>query len=291
MTDSGGGRQHSQFGGRLGADFAARAASAAVMMAAALGFAWLGGFPFMVFWCVVSIGVLAEWRRLVGGEGVLVGVGVGAIALFAASLLGAWGEWPYPELAVLALLAGAVATAALTDADHRFVAGAGVLYAGVLAAGANALRASPQYGFAAILWLFGVVWGADVMAYLGGRLIGGPKLWPRVSPGKTWSGAIVGVVLGAVVGAIVAWASAPYGVSILRLTELGFVLAAASQFGDLFESALKRRAGVKDSGALIPGHGGLMDRLDGFIAATAVALAFAYLRREGDWLASGLLIG
>lgn len=277
--------------GRLGADFSIRAASSVVMMVAALGFAWVGGFPFMVFWCVVSIGVLFEWRRLIGGKGFLIGIALGALTLALASLLGFWAEWPWRELALVALVVGAAASAAMTDAAHRLPVGAGVVYAGVLAAGANVLRASPQYGFVAILWLFGVVWGTDVMAYIAGRLIGGPKLWFRVSPGKTWSGAIVGVLLGAVIGACVAWVFAPSGVSMTRLIELGIGVGVAAQAGDLFESALKRRAGVKDSGRLIPGHGGLMDRLDGFIAATAVAVIIAYVRRQGDWIASGLFAG
>jgi phosphatidate cytidylyltransferase len=278
-------------GGRLGADLVIRTASALVMMAAALGFAWVGGFPFLIFWLAISVGVLAEWRRLVGGEGALTGVAVGALFLFAASVLGFWGETPYRECALLVIAVGALATGVLTDREHRLSVGVGLIYAGVLAAGANMLRASPQYGLAAIFWLYGVVWGTDVMAYFGGRMIGGPKLWPSISPGKTWSGALVGVVLGAVIGAIVAWIFSPTSVSFARLIEMGIVISAASQLGDLFESALKRRAGVKDSGALIPGHGGLMDRLDGFIAAIAVALVFAYLRRDGHWLASGLLLG
>jgi phosphatidate cytidylyltransferase len=213
------------------------------------------------------------------------------LALFASALLGLWGAWPWRELALAVLLIGAIVCASLTDGAHRLSVGAGVLYAGVLAGGLTALRASPQYGLAAIFWLFGVVWGADAMAYFAGRLIGGPKLWPSVSPGKTWSGAVFGVALGALIGSAVAWIFVPGPLDLARLTELGLIVSAASQIGDLFESALKRRAGVKDSSRLIPGHGGLMDRLDGFIAATAVTVAFAYLRREGDWIASGLFAG
>ena len=275
-------------GGGLGADFPVRAASGLVMMAAALGFAWIGGLGFLVFWLAVSVGVLFEWRRLVGGVAFGPGFWAGGVALLVAAILAMWGEWPLPEFALLAVALGALASAALMGAKHRLSAGAGVFYAGVLAAGATALRASPQYGLVSILWLFGVVWGTDVMAYVGGRLIGGPKLWPRISPGKTWSGAIVGVVLGAVIGALVAKVFAPRPFDLTMILGLGLVAGAAAQAGDLFESALKRRAGVKDSSHLIPGHGGLMDRLDGFIAATAVSIAFACLRREGPWIASGL---
>ena len=167
-------------------------------------------------------------------------------------------------------------------------AGAGVLYAGALVVGVNLLRASPAYGLPAILWLFAVVWGTDVLAYFGGRLIGGSKLWPSVSPGKTWSGAIVGAVAGALLGSLVAAVATPGGARFLPMTMLGLVVSVVSQLGDLFESAMKRRAGVKDSSRLIPGHGGLMDRLDGFIAATAVAAILAGMRSSGTWIAEGL---
>ena len=265
-----------------------RAASAAVMMVAALGLAWVGGFPFLCFWFVLSVVVLWEWHRIVGGERIVLRVLAGAVSLLAASSLALRSEGAQ---ALLVLVVGAAATAAIADREHRFSAGAGVLYAGAVAAGTNLLRASPEYGVAAILWVFGVVWGTDVMAYIGGRMIGGPKLWPRVSPGKTWSGTVVGIIAGALIGAVVAWVAAPGGASISRLAGVGLLVAAASQGGDLFESALKRRAGVKDSSHLIPGHGGLMDRLDGFTVAIIIAVAIAYMRPHGHWIASGLFVG
>jgi phosphatidate cytidylyltransferase len=288
MTQSSGGEPGIARRTSLGADFSARAASAVVMAAAALGLAWVGGFYFLCFWFAASVGVIWEWHRLIGGERIAARVVVGAVALLPAASLGLRSEGFY---AALALLAGAVATGALTDREHRYAAAAGVFYAGAIAVGTNLLRASPEYGIAAILWLFGVVWGADVMAYVGGRLIGGPKLWPRVSPGKTWSGTIVGIVAGAIIGAVVAWLAAPHAASLLGLACLGVFVAAASQAGDLFESAVKRRAGVKDSSHLIPGHGGLMDRLDGFTVALALAVAIAYLRPHGHWLAASLFVG
>jgi phosphatidate cytidylyltransferase len=288
MTQSSGGETGVKRGGPLGADFSVRAASAVVMAVAALGFAWVGGFPFLCFWFAASVGVVWEWHRLVGGERIVLRVLAGAVALLAASSFGLRSEGLY---AALALIAGAAATGALADRDHRLAAAAGVFYAGAIAAGTNLLRASPEYGLAAILWVFGVVWGTDVMAYVGGRRIGGPKLWPRVSPGKTWSGTIVGVGAGALIGAMVAWIAAPGGASLVRLASLGVIVAAASQAGDLFESALKRRAGVKDSSHLIPGHGGLMDRLDGFTVAIIIAVAIAYMRPHGHWIASALFVG
>ena len=127
---------------------------------------------------------------------------------------------------------------------------------------------------AAILWLFAVVWGADIAAYFAGRLIGGPRLWPRVSPGKTWAGAIVGAFAGAVLGLMLAaWTN-----RLAALFWLGLATAIVSELGDLFESALKRRFGVKDSSGLIPGHGGLMDRLDAFTSASFFAAVVAILQ-------------
>ena len=129
-----------------------------------------------------------------------------------------------------------------------------------------------------------MVWGTDVAAYFAGRLVGGPKLWPSVSPGKTWSGAIAGAFAGAALGLLLsAWAS-----RIDRLFWLGLAAAIVSELGDLFESAFKRRFGVKDSSRLIPGHGGLMDRLDAFIAASAFAGLFAAAHSQGSFIASGL---
>jgi phosphatidate cytidylyltransferase len=195
------------------------------------------------------------------------------------------GKSALAALAVGAVLAGLVAGA---DPRARFWSGAGVLYAGALMASPVLLRASPAYGLPAILWLYAVVWTTDVMAYFGGRLIGGPKLWPRVSPGKTWSGALVGAASGALCGALVGVLGAPSRVPLVPFLILGLAASIVAQLGDLFESAVKRRFGAKDSSHLIPGHGGMMDRLDGFVAAAAFAALVGWLRSSGDWIASGL---
>jgi phosphatidate cytidylyltransferase len=141
---------------------------------------------------------------------------------------------------------------------------AGLAYIALAMAYLTILRDSELHGFPMVLWLVLVVVAADVGAYFTGRLIGGPKLWPAVSPGKTRSGAIGGLVaalaVGLAFGAIHDWA-------LLRLAGLSLAVAVASQLGDLLESAVKRRFGVKDASRLIPGHGGLMDRLDGVMGA------------------------
>ncbi len=268
----------------FGSELIPRIVAGVVMMAAALGATVVGGFPFLAFWLVASILVCWEWQRLIGGDRLWERVGAGSLALVVAApfALHASGRW-----ALLAIVLGAAATGALADRARKIAAGAGIFYAGAPLVGALLLRGSPLFGVAAIFWLFAVVWGTDVTAYFGGRMIGGPRLWPAVSPGKTWSGAVVGAVCAAVLGAIVAILLAP-GARLGPMLALGLLVSAVSQLGDLFESFLKRRAGVKDSSHLIPGHGGLMDRLDGFIAATALAAALAAARSSGVWIASGL---
>jgi phosphatidate cytidylyltransferase len=246
--------------------------------------AWIGGIVFVAFWWVASVVVLWEWQRLVLGERLAERVVVGALALAVAALFALHNSFP---AAAAAVVVGALAVGWIAGPATRIWAGAGALYAGALVVSLGLLRASPNYGFGAILWLFAVVWGADVAAFFAGRLIGGPKLWPSVSPGKTWSGAVVGALVGASLGLLLGlfggWTN-----RMDRLFWLGLAAAVVSELGDLFESALKRRFGVKDSSRLIPGHGGLMDRLDAFIAASVFAAVFAAANSEGSYIASGL---
>lgn len=145
---------------------------------------------------------------------------------------------------------------------------AGIVYASLPALALVALRNDAEWGLAAVLLVVCAVWACDSFAYVSGRLIGGPKLAPSISPGKTWAGLAGGVAAAGLVGAIVAALS---GGDMVWLGIIGAVIGVVSQAGDLLESALKRHAGVKDAGALIPGHGGLMDRLDGLWAAAPAA--------------------
>ncbi|MBK9082919.1 MAG: phosphatidate cytidylyltransferase [Rhizobiales bacterium] len=252
-------------------DLGPRVASGIVMIAAALGTAWAGGHWFVAFWLAAGVAMHWEWQRLVGGERQTARfvVGAGAMAAAAASTFNT-----APEIGVLAALAAAAICGALAGPASRWWAASGVLYAAALVISVIFLRESVIGGFVAILWLFATVWGTDIMAYFGGRTIGGPKLWPRVSPSKTWSGFLTGVTCGALAGLAVA----PAGSSILYVLILTAVAAALSQGGDLFESSIKRHFGVKDSSHLIPGHGGVMDRLDGFIAAAVFAALVGFVR-------------
>ncbi len=272
-------------GSRIGPDLWPRVAAAVVMGLAALVVAWIGGFVFVAFWWIASVIVLWEWQRLVHGQRFVERVIVGALALALAALFAL-----HTSVlgAAATLIVGAIAVGWFAGPAARMWAGAGGLYAGALVVSLGLLRAGPNYGpnygLAAILWLYAVVWGTDVAAFFAGRLIGGPKLWPRVSPSKTWSGAVVGAFAGAALGLLLgAWTN-----RIDRLFWLGLAAAVVSELGDLFESALKRRFGVKDSSRLIPGHGGLMDRLDAFVAASAFAAVIAAANTQSSFIARGL---
>jgi phosphatidate cytidylyltransferase len=258
-----------------------RVAAATVMGALALATAWIGGFIFALFWWLASIVVLWEWQRLIGGPRLAERVALGGVFTAVAALL-ALHNSILGVIACLVLGAGSVGWRA-GRREGTWAAG-GVFYAGALVTSVVLLRLSPGYGLAAVLWVFAVVWGADIAAYFAGRSIRGPKLWPSVSPGKTWSGAIVGAFAGAVLGLLLTgWTN-----RLMPLFWLGLATAIVSELGDLFESALKRRFGVKDSSGLIPGHGGLMDRLDAFVAASVFAAIVAAFNSRNAFIAAGL---
>lgn len=270
------------------ADLGVRIASAVVMAALALGALWAGGWVFAAFWTAAGIAILWEWQHLVGGEDVRTRLWVGAPAI---ALTAGFASLGYAEAALGTIALAALAVGWLGRRERAGWAGAGVIYAGAMVLAVCVLRASLFYGFVATLWLFAVVWTTDIMAYFGGRLIGGRKLWPRVSPGKTWSGFAVGVVCGAAVSSFVAlWLTTPGEASVLPLLALGLATAAVSQGGDLFESSVKRRFGAKDSGSIIPGHGGVMDRLDAFVFASIFAVIVGTLHKGSVAAAHGLLV-
>jgi phosphatidate cytidylyltransferase len=270
----------------IGADLSVRTVAAVVLAALALVAAWIGGFWFMALWFAAAALALWEWQRLIGGERLLARIAVGALTLVAVAPLTLHGA-KYSTLAAMAI--GAVAAGVVAGRNGRAVwTGAGVFYAAAILAAPTLLRGSPAYGLAAILWLFAVVWGADTFAFLGGRLIGGPRLWRRVSPGKTWSGAIVGTFAGAAAGAIVGFLATHGGAPLAPLFWLGVAAAIVGQIGDLGESAMKRRFTVKDSSRLIPGHGGFLDRLDAFVAAAVFAVLVGWTHSDGAWIAAGL---
>ena len=266
------------------ADLGPRVASAVAMVVAALGTLYLGGDAFALFWLAAAFAVSWEWQNLIVGEGRAARIAVGGAAVAAAT---AFGRVAMPGAAALAIALLALAGGALAGAERRVWAATGVVYAGAPAFAVCLLRESPDVGALAVAFLFAIVWGTDIFAYFGGRLIGGPKLWPRVSAGKTWSGTITGVVSGALLGLGAAYLGGGPQLASWPVFMLGLAAAAFSQIGDLFESSVKRRFGVKDSSRLIPGHGGVMDRLDGFIFACVFAATVGLLR-GGPSVAAGL---
>ena len=262
-------------------DLALRLVSAVVMVAAALASDWHGGHFFTLLWLAAAVAIHWEWQTLCGGPRIFQRFLLGAIALAAAAPLAMRGE---PAYGILAVCAGAVASGAMAAPGPRLWAGAGVVYAGALVVALGVLRGSLFHGFEAILWLFATVWTTDIMAYFGGRAIGGPKLWPSVSPSKTWAGFLCGVISGCLVGL----ALAPSTSNVPVVALLGLVAAMIAQGGDLFESAIKRHFKVKDASALIPGHGGVMDRLDGFVAAAVFAALVGAIHNGAPQAATGL---
>jgi len=271
--------------GLRGSEIALRICSAVVLVPLALVTAYVGGWPFAAFWSIAAFGVLWEWITLVAGPDrravLLAGGGALVLALTLVVI-------NHPLAAVIVLAMGALAAAALTSAERRGWVAGGVPYAGAIAVAPIMLRADAQDGFKAMIFLFVIVWATDIVAYFAGRAIGGRKLVPRVSPKKTWSGAIAGTTA-AVVGAVVL-ARTPAFTELFAIAVVAVVLSLSAQAGDLFESFLKRRFGAKDSGHLIPGHGGLMDRLDGFVVAGVVAVLIGLTRGGFETPARGLLV-
>ncbi len=268
-----------------GGELALRVCSALVLVPLALGAAYLGGWPFAVLWGLAAMVVLWEWNSLVAGSDQRIVLTTGGASLALAIALVLTGHL---LAAVIVLAISTLGVASLAPAKRRTWIAAGVPYAGALGVAPIVLRSDNGEGFLAIIFLFAVVWTTDIAAYFSGRAIGGPKLMPRVSPNKTWSGAIGGTLAAVVVALALAKVTALTG--LFAIAMLAVILSICAQGGDLFESFLKRRFGAKDSGHLIPGHGGLMDRLDGFVTASVVAALIGLLRGGFEAPGRGLLV-
>jgi phosphatidate cytidylyltransferase len=260
-----------------------RIVAAFVLAPSAIAITYLGGWLWTALVTLAAIGLYVEWLGIVGEARRLAVAGSGAAALAAAGIASSFGRI---ELAAIALSLGLLAVAGLTP-ERRIWAAAGLAYAGAAEQASILLRSDPVMGWTALMLVFLVVWVTDIGGYVAGRGIGGPKLWPRVSPNKTWAGAIGGFAASLAVAA----GFAGFGLGkTVPLLVLGSALSIVSQLGDLFESAVKRRFGVKDSSHVIPGHGGLLDRLDGFVAAVVLAAIFGLLRAGVDGAGRGLMI-
>jgi phosphatidate cytidylyltransferase len=270
-----------------------RIVSALVLAAAVLVLTWYGGWPFRLLSALICVAIFHEWSAMAerrearawadGGLGLLPLV---LVLIFAAALLAG-----APALPLVALAAAGTALLIGLSAwrgRSQWLA-AGFAYAALSGLSLALLRDGDHAGLLAILFLFAVVWATDILAYFVGRAVGGPKLAPAISPGKTWSGAVGGAVAGLVGGVALAFATGS-GVALLAVAAV--VLSVVSQIGDLFESWVKRRHGVKDSGWIIPGHGGVMDRVDGLVAAAQALWIVGALAGGGlDAPARGLFPG
>ncbi len=259
-----------------------RVAAALVLAPLAIGFAYAGGWLWTALATLGAIGLYVEWLTIVGARtSRATAAGVVALALVGLFLATGW-----IEASFLVLVVGLAGVMSFSP-DRRGWTTAGFAYAAVAETASVLVRLDQACGFVALILILLVVWMTDMGGYFAGRGIGGPKLWPRVSPKKTWAGAIGGFMASlAVAAGFAAFGLGKTGPVLL----LGGVLSIASQLGDLFESAVKRRFGVKDSSHIIPGHGGLLDRLDGFVAAIVLAAIFGFLRGGADGVGRGLMV-
>ncbi len=259
-----------------------RVAAALVLAPLAIALAYAGGWLWTALVTLGAIGLYVEWLTIVGARTPRV-IAAGVVALAPAGLFLATG-WIDASLLVLVVgLAGVMSF----SPERRGWTTTGFAYAAAAETASVLVRLDQAYGFAALILILLVVWMTDMGGYFAGRGIGGPKLWPRVSPKKTWAGAIGGFVASlAVAAGFAAFGLAKAG----PVLVLGAGLSIVCQLGDLFELAVKRRFGVKDSSHIIPGHGGLLDRLDGFVAAIVLAAIFGFLRGGADGVGRGLMV-
>ena len=257
-------------GARVGRDLWPRVVSGVVIASCATVAIVAGSW----LWALLvggAVGIAGwEWSRIVRGSKLDAAPDAAMVThitfvVVAVVLAGAG----YYKSAATVVLAGGCLMLILTARNQPVLSAVGVLATGLPGVALVWLRADPALGIVAVLYVVSAVAMTDIGAYFSGRLIGGPKLWPRVSPNKTWAGLGGGMIAAALVGAIVA--NTVSGAATSHLMLLGALLAVVAQAGDLAESALKRRFGVKDASQLIPGHGGVMDRIDGLATASLLA--------------------
>ncbi|GAB0115257.1 phosphatidate cytidylyltransferase [Acidisoma sp. C75] len=266
--------------GRWG-DLGKRVSSAAILAPLALACLWFGKEAWVVLIAIGSAGCAAEWTRLCGanprrGGGALLSLGIALLPFV--TYFGGFAPAALAALVLLFLVWGAMGG----GARALWLAG-GVPYLAPAAIGMIVLRHTPVVGRWDMLFLVLIIWASDIGAYVVGRMVGGPKLAPSISPGKTWSGAVGGLIAAALIGLAVALALGGR-LPVAHAAGIAMLLGIASQLGDLLESGFKRHFGVKDSGRSIPGHGGLLDRLDGMLTAVPIAAVVAVLIGEGVWL-------
>ena len=258
---------------------ASRIAAALVLMPLTVGLTWAGGIYFTVLIAGCAVLLAREWSRLCGARPEslpAVGLGIGSAAIIGLAYL-------HPDYALAAVACIVLyfvlrrLPASQMPKPNRVWLAAGALVIPTAGLTLIWLRTMPENGLFLVVWLFAVVWAADIAAFATGKTVGGPRLAPSISPNKTWSGFGGGLAGASIVGFCLSYAIA--GEAILLALIAGMLVGLASAVGDIFESYLKRRFDAKDSGGLIPGHGGVLDRLDSLLAA-APATLFLY---SLDW--------
>jgi phosphatidate cytidylyltransferase len=259
-----------------------RILAALVLIPLAIAAAYAGGWFWLGLVALAAVGLYAEWLMIVGAVRPRA-VTIGGVTLVLAGAALAVGRID----AGLGIIVLGILVVALACSEQRGWIALGLSYASAALFASVLLRRDQVWGFSALMLVLLIVWATDIGGYFAGRGLGGPKLWPRVSPRKTWAGAIGGFVA----SLVVAFGFAALGLGqMVPLLVLAAVISVVSQVGDLFESAIKRSFGVKDSSHIIPGHGGLLDRLDGFVFAVVVAALIGFLRHGADGAGRGLMV-
>jgi len=260
-----------------------RVISGVILAAIVLGLTLAGGLPFRLLAIAIGAAILFEWCAITGVALDRVRAAISGAGFFALSLLMAFDA---SAAVIWTVFVAAIIACAIADQLRRgaFWSAAGLFYAGFSTVSLDFLRADGK-GLMTLLFLFAVVWATDIFAYFTGRALGGPKLAPKISPSKTWSGAIGGALCAVIAGTVIAAISGSvYGTSVVSVALL---LSVASQFGDLFESWVKRKFGRKDSSHIIPGHGGVMDRVDGLVIAAMALYVTINLWHQPVFLTGG----
>ncbi len=269
-----------------------RIISGIILAAIVLAATWYGGSGFRLLAAVIGLLVYYEWSTISDlhsrdPQGNALGW-LGLVLIAGATALS---ESVY-SIEVLAAFVAVTAIMVAIRGKSWWLPG-GIFYSGLTAIALAEIRDDDFRGFVLMLFVFATVWATDIFAYFVGRAIGGPKLAPSISPGKTWSGAIGGAIAAVIAGTAVVWSF--FSAEDLWIPLLALVLSVCSQIGDLFESFVKRKFGVKDSSHLIPGHGGVMDRVDGLIFACFAAFLLAIvitLTMSGETFSlGGVLLG
>ncbi len=249
----------SQAGGGQWNDLGQRLLSGGIAAGVGLWIMWLGGFAFHALIAVVSGIMIWELVRMIGAATRAVPMAVITSVMLLVAM-----ELPTGFALPLLLLPAMLGVSQIEQ--HRYTYS--IYSAAIVVAGYGLVALRDDFGFGWMAWLALVVIATDILGYFAGRFIGGPKFWPKVSPKKTWSGTVAGWVGAAIIGALYA----ANGAAGYELIGISIAISMASQLGDVSESALKRRMGIKDSSNIMPGHGGMFDRFDGMLGASIFLL-------------------